>query len=68
MTTVVFEFKKTNKFKKNVGKHSVSYELFFFKIWVLHDDFMTTIEKIHNHGFSEGRKTGQKDSSKFSKN
>jgi hypothetical protein len=64
MKCLVIDFELTKRFQRVKGKHSVVYELYFIRIWLLKDSYLDTIKKSHDQGVREG----VKEAAKFLKN
>lgn len=55
MKCVVIEFKKTKKFRKELGKNCIVYHFYFFRVWILYESLLEMLKKSHDKGVSEGR-------------
>ena len=51
--SIAIDFKKTKKFKKEVGIHCIVYQIYFIRFWLLDDTVIEMVKKSHEYGVKE---------------
>lgn len=53
--SILVDFNRTKKFKKEVGIHCIVYHVYFFRIWLLDSELLNMLKRSRDAGLQEGR-------------